>query len=799
MQNQRQYSFDNEGQVPEPYYDQRRSPPRQQVPQQYQAPSQQYQQQYSPPRQTQPQQYHSPPNPAAHPESSFNRLRAARRYSQERNPGQQIPLQGYGPPVSPPRLAAVPPHRDAEGRLWGRELGYADRDSNLYEIVTPGADNFSERASGGLAGIAMGVADTHARESGLEAMRNTPGYDPRTDMINPRQPQTFDPRMQQQQAFNQPGFDPRQHPQQAFNQPGFDPRQQPQQGFDPQQQGFDPSMHPQQRYEQSMQHPAQRMPEQSPYDRPPARGEVSQSSLTPLGAAAFPPGMTTPQSRSTASRSPHSFNQEHYADVPYNRYSRNMDPSLGEVDPNMIEDDGDEGLEYRNPNRGSLLSLGHHSDRNAPAVTGAAATGGVLGAVGGLLGKKGASGPGSGPQYNPVNEYYGAGGNNYDLGKGEDKSEWLNKQSTGNKKLRLIVAILVVLAILGGIAGGVVGGILSKKHSSQVPGQSASDDTATNGDLNKDSTEIKALMNNKNLHKVFPGIDYTPMYTQYPGCLTYPASQNNVTRDLAVLSQLTNTIRLYGTDCNQTELLLHSIDQLGLNGTIKVWMGVWQDTNATTNARQLAQMYDIFKKYGSASFEGVIVGNEVLFREDMTAAQLGTIIDGVRTNLTAMGITLPVASSDLGDNWTAELADKVDYLMANIHPFFAGVTAEVAASWTWDFWTGHDTILKTDISKNIISETGWPSTGGTDCGGATSCTVGSVAGIPEMNTFMDNWVCQALTNSTNYFWFEAFDEPWKIQFDTPGEEWEDKWGLMDVNRNLKPGVTIPDCGGKTVS
>jgi exo-beta-1,3-glucanase (GH17 family) len=92
-----------------------------------------------------------------------------------------------------------------------------------------------------------------------------------------------------------------------------------------------------------------------------------------------------------------------------------------------------------------------------------------------------------------------------------------------------------------------------------------------------------------------------------------------------------------------------------------------------------------------------------------------------------------------------------------------------------------------------------PSIGGTDCGGAATCTTGSVAGITEMNTYMDDWVCQALANGTNYFWFEAFDEPWKIQFDTPGEEWEDHWGLMDVNRNLKPGVTIPSCGGKTVS
>ena len=46
--------------------------------------------------------------------------------------------------------------------------------------------------------------------------------------------------------------------------------------------------------------------------------------------------------------------------------------------------------------------------------------------------------------------------------------------------------------------------------------------------------------------------------------------------------------------------------------------------------------------------------------------------------------------------------------------------------------------------------------------------------------------------------FSAFDEPWKIHDNEKGKEWEDKWGRMDVNRNLKKGVTIPDCGGQSV-
>lgn len=106
----------------------------------------------------------------------------------------------------------------------------------------------------------------------------------------------------------------------------------------------------------------------------------------------------------------------------------------------------------------------------------------------------------------------------------------------------------------------------------------------------------------------------------------------------------------------------------------------------------------------------------------------------------------------------------------------------------------------------MIAETGWPSGGGNYCtdeqGSETPCkspTDGAVAGVDNMNKFMDDWVCQALANGTQYFMFEAFDEPWKAKFNKPGQDVEDKWGLMDPARNLKPGLKIPDCGGKTAS
>ena len=468
-------------------------------------------------------------------------------------------------------------------------------------------------------------------------------------------------------------------------------------------------------------------------------------------------------------------------DNPYKRYSTTWDhriqpTALEDFNPNDIEDDGDDGLAPHVSRRKSVLSFGRHSSNGmlsggggngsrVGAGAGAAAVGGgFMGSLGRLVGRDGKQGHApvqmASGQYGPVpggsSPSNGFGGSD----QGVEKSEWLDRQAKGNKKLKWAVGAIIVILVLGAIAGGVVGGVLGTRHKSTTSSGSRGSDSKSDksGDLTKDSAEIQSLMGNANLHKVFPGVDYTPLNGQYPDCLTNPASQNDITQDVAVLSQMTNKIRLYGTDCNQTEMLLHSIDALGLN-EMKVWLGVWQEKNETTNARQLDEMYKVLDKHGGDPFAGVIIGNEVLFRQDMTETQLAAVITGVRTNLTAKNIKLPLATSDLGDNWSPELASQVDIVMANVHPFFAGQPVDQAAAWTWDFWQQHDVATTTTLPnkpKQIISEVGWPSGGGIDCGQATqNCTTDlehSTAGIEEMNQFMDTFVCQSLDNGTEYFW-----------------------------------------------
>lgn len=569
-------------------------------------------------------------------------------------------------------------------------------------------------AGGGIAGIAMGVANTNERESGVEALRSIESF--------------------QQSAHGLP-------PERAFDSYGSDTPYVPATPS-----GFRPPNH------------------LDPYASPapsasnPFDDENRQVSATPS------PGQLTPRPYQSRTNIPmHQYPSQDgslgagsaYSDNPYKRVSTAWDPRIGEgdIDPNDIEDDGDDGMAYIPPRK----PVPTDTSSSGGVAAGAVAGGGVLGALGGFVGRKnGVVEGGRDPngQYGPVLR------SGFD-DDGIEKSDWLKRQTSGRSRMRWIIGIIIVLLIIGGIVGGVIGGIRGARSNksdsaADVHGKSAEDDNRDNGDLGKDSAAIKQLMGNKNLYKVFPGMAYTPFNAQYPACLTNPPSQNNVTRDMAVLSQLTNVVRLYGTDCNQTQMVLHAIDRLALTD-MKVWLGVWLGGNTTTNERQISDMYNILDEAGSDPFVGVVIGNEVLFAGSITETELAQILTETKQNFTAHNIDLPVATSDLGDRWTAALASAVDVVMSNIHPFFAGVEVEDATGWTWDFWQRKDVVLTAGTTKkNIISEVGWPSQGGRSCG-AVNCTAAitssSVAGISEMNRFMDDFVCQSLENGTDYFWY----------------------------------------------
>ncbi|KAI9843272.1 MAG: hypothetical protein M1837_006487 [Sclerophora amabilis] len=662
------------------------------------------------------------------------------------------------PPPAHHRQYSPPSNDRYNGQSYGQHPGHPNS-FLTSSSPTPGMDNLGDSsAGGGIAGIALGVAAHNERDSGLQASAAMDGRG-RSRGVSPASSRG---------------------PYQSDNVASYE------------------------------------LTGQS--SRQPLHQQTSYSSTAPLAAAAQAPSFQNPSTASLSSSSHDRYAAEasgDYMDNPYSRYSTTWDPRmsqsrLADFDPNEIEDDGDDMMHPTGSASRSMLSSGHRQssqnmlekDTGAAAGAGGAAAGGIMGTLGGFVGRSMPDGADGGRSasgsYGPVPGGANTGGN-------IDKSEWLARQGQRKKRSKWIVAVFAIL-LVAAIVGGTVGGVLASRSGGSSggggrTGKSAKEDDG-NGDLHKDSTEIKDLMGNKDLHRVFPGMDYTPFNTQYPECLTDPPSQNNVTRDMAVLSQLTNRVRLYGTDCNQTQMVLHSIERLELTD-VKVWLGVWLGSNDTTNKRQLDQMYKLLDEYEAEPFAGIIVGNEVLYREDLTPEELAKILAETKKKLTSKKIDLPVATSDLGDNWTPELASEVDIVMANVHPFFAGTPVSDAAGWTWSFWQNKDVPLAEaapNKPKSVVSEVGWPSEGGNNCS-PNECKnkkEGSVATVENMNEFMGDFVCQSMKNGTEYFWFSAFDEPWKAKLNEPGKEWEDRWGLMDSDRNMKKGLKIPDCDGKTI-
>ncbi|WVQ73520.1 hypothetical protein IAR50_003092 [Cryptococcus sp. DSM 104548] len=381
-------------------------------------------------------------------------------------------------------------------------------------------------------------------------------------------------------------------------------------------------------------------------------------------------------------------------------------------------------------------------------------------------------------------------------GGGPTWEEMAALQAARSRKRKWILAG-VLLAVVA-IAAIVIGVVVSQKNKSSDTDDSSSSASANNtltvGDDPSDFTK------DSRLHQSFWGFAYTPESVLLPWC---GAIQANVTRDIQLLSQLTTRIRLYGANCNQTAMVLQAIQDTKVNMTI--WPAIYVDSNETAYDNQLTALSDALTTYGTDHISGIAVGNEYILNtagSDSTTSStylsaVSTITDKIaEVNSTIQGLgldkVLPVGTADAGSDMSETLGEGVDFFMANVHPYFGALAIDDAAAWTSSFFQEFDVDIAAEASNNpatFIAETGWP-TGSDDEEDADS-GAGSPQGdasVANLQTFLDTFVCQANNNGTQYFYFEAFDEPWKAEYGGT----EPHWGLFDSSRNLK-NVTIPQC------
>ncbi|KAJ6520911.1 glycoside hydrolase family 17 protein [Mycena vulgaris] len=387
-------------------------------------------------------------------------------------------------------------------------------------------------------------------------------------------------------------------------------------------------------------------------------------------------------------------------------------------------------------------------------------------------------------------------GQDYSSGTTPHNNAWLEKSATrskGRPKWMIIGAVGLLGLIAAGVALGIV---LSKKSSSSSSSSSSSASSKTSS-----SSDPSSFTKDPALIKSFYGIAYTPEGSQLPDCGN---SLADVITDVQLLSQLTTRIRLYGADCNQTELVLEAISQTKVNLT--VWLGNYAvaTDNGTAYDRQRDLIKTALEKYGVEHIGGVTVGNEFILNyltansatdPDGTVGNTGAaiLIDDItdtRSMMSALSLSnISIGTSDAGSYFNTKVLESVEYGLANVHPWFADTTIEAAAGWTATFFQETNLDAAAALSNTpqmYIAETGWPSNS-SDTASATNGA--SAASEANLQIFLDTFVCQANTNGTKYFYFELFDEKWKDEEYGGVEGW---WGLFYQNRTLK-SITIPTC------
>jgi exo-beta-1,3-glucanase (GH17 family) len=270
----------------------------------------------------------------------------------------------------------------------------------------------------------------------------------------------------------------------------------------------------------------------------------------------------------------------------------------------------------------------------------------------------------------------------------------------------------------------------------------------------------------------FACVSYAPFrgeQTPFDPTLVIPRAQ--IEEDLTHLKTESDCVRIYAVN-QGLDQVLPVAEKLGM----KVLMGLWIGRTAQDNEIQIARGIELAKAH-AGTIKGIIVGNEVLLRQEQPAAVLEGLLKRVKAET-----GLPVTYADVWEFWLRhpELADDVDFVTIHILPYWEDDPVPAG-----DGVTHIDAILRMVEAempgKTIyIGETGYPSAG--------KQRERALPGLVEQASFIRGFLAYAHQRGLDYNVIEAFDQPWKRALEgTVGGY----WGVFSEGRSSKFPLTGP--------
>ncbi|MET3651832.1 exo-beta-1,3-glucanase (GH17 family)/glycosyltransferase involved in cell wall biosynthesis [Dyella japonica] len=254
-------------------------------------------------------------------------------------------------------------------------------------------------------------------------------------------------------------------------------------------------------------------------------------------------------------------------------------------------------------------------------------------------------------------------------------------------------------------------------------------------------------------------------------------SDDEIDSDLKLLKRYTSRIRTYSTLQNP------QVYRLAEKEGLQVMAGAWVDRRLDNNEKEIDTLIAQARRYPN-SINRVIVGNEVLFRNDIPPEQLMAYADRVRA-----AIHQPVTIAEPWHIWAKypELAEHVDFITVHLFPYWNGIAVTGQGRGLEAFPAVSDALGSYDALKKmfpnkpiVIGEIGWPSNG--DRFKYADPSVSNEA------IFLRTWFNEAKKRNIDYYVMEAFDQPWKEALSGRTEAY---WGMFNADRQPKFPFTGP--------
>jgi exo-beta-1,3-glucanase (GH17 family) len=277
------------------------------------------------------------------------------------------------------------------------------------------------------------------------------------------------------------------------------------------------------------------------------------------------------------------------------------------------------------------------------------------------------------------------------------------------------------------------------------------------------------------------GINYS-LSLPSSGELLPPDQQ--IVSDMRLIARKVSTIRLYNiVDAGSM------IVPLAARENLEVALQVWLTGDSENNEAEIAAAIELAK--ANPNVIAVLVGEEVLSRGDLEAADLIAYLEQVRAEVPNR---VAISYADQLDVWVRhpELAESVDWVGLDSFGFANCQTLEQAARFTVNQWA---ILLGTPAYADkqvVITETGWPTEGE-----QSNCSQ-PIAGSPETQAeFIQLMLETASAAQVDIFLTSFSDEPWRCAT-APNARYECHWGLVASDRTPKlaweqlPAVTRTD-------